>query len=80
MTYYKHIKYSSSHKKLGLWLTKDWRTLLENTAYYFNNGDKYEGNFKNGMYEGKGIMYNNKEGEKYEGNFKNGIKEGKGIE
>ena len=40
---------------------------------------KYIGEFKNGVYEGKGIYYYNN-GDKYEGNFKNGVKEGKGIE
>ncbi len=32
--------------------------------YYFNNGNRYEGDFKNDKREGKGIMYFNN-GEKY---------------
>ena len=44
----------------------------------YNNGDKYEGEFKNNLREGKGIMnYNN--GDKYEGEWKNNLREGKGI-
>ena len=44
----------------------------------YNNGDKYEGEFKNNLKEGKGIMiYNN--GDKYDGEFKNNeIIKGKG--
>ena len=44
----------------------------------YNNGDKYEGEYKNDLKEGKGIMiYNN--GDKYEGEFKNNeIIKGKG--
>ena len=43
----------------------------------FSNG-KYEGEFKNGKREGKGIMYYNS-GNRYEGEFKNGKFEGRGI-
>ncbi len=44
----------------------------------YENGDKYEGEWKNDFKEGKGKMiYNN--GEKYEGEWKNDLKEGKGI-
>ena len=46
--------------------------------YYFNNGDKHEGEWRNGNKEGKGIYYFNN-GERYEGDFRNGNKEGKGI-
>ena len=42
------------------------------------NGDIYEGEWKNGEFNGKGIYkYNN--GNKYEGEFKDGNKDGKGI-
>ena len=43
--------------------------------FYINNGNRYEGDWKNDKYEGKGIFYYNK-GDKYEGDFKNGLKEG----
>ena len=43
----------------------------------YNNG-RYEGQFRNGKREGKGIYYYN-DGNRYEGDWKNGIKEGKGI-
>ena len=43
----------------------------------YNNG-RYEGQFRNGKREGKGIYYY-KNGEKYDGECKNGLKEGKGI-
>ena len=46
--------------------------------YYYDNGDRYEGDFKNDKKEGKGIYYYNN-GDKYEGAFKNDKKEGKGI-
>ena len=50
--------------------------------YYFNvapwKGDRYEGDWKNGHKEGKGIYYFNN-GNRYEGDWKNGQKEGKGI-
>jgi hypothetical protein len=39
---------------------------------------KYEGEFKNKLRDGKGIMYYNN-GNKYEGEWKNDVKEGKGI-
>ena len=35
-----------------------------------NNGDKYEGEFKNNKKEGKGIIYY-KNGDKYEGEWEN---------
>ena len=45
---------------------------------YFENGEKYEGQFDKGEITGKGIyIWSN--GEKYEGDFVNGIKHGKGI-
>ena len=43
----------------------------------YKNG-KYIGSLKNGLREGKGIMYYNN-GNRYEGNFKNDKMEGKGI-
>ena len=45
---------------------------------YYSDGDKYEGDWKNGNMEGKGTYcYNN--GDKYDGDWKNDKKEGKGI-
>ena len=38
---------------------------------YYNNGDRYEGEWKNDKPEGKGIFYNNI-GNIYEGYYKNG--------
>ena len=45
---------------------------------YWNNGDIYEGDWKNDKREGKGIMFK-KNGDIYEGEWKNGLYEGKGI-
>ena len=39
--------------------------------YYYANGDKYEGEFANGLRHGNGIYYFFDNGEKYEGEFKN---------
>ena len=49
---------------------------------YYNNGFKYEGEWKNGLREGKGIYYLNKDnlqGDRYEGDFIKVQAEGKGI-
>ena len=46
--------------------------------FYYNDGARYEGDWKNGLREGKGIFYY-KNGNKYEGDWKNGLREGKGI-
>ena len=45
---------------------------------YYNNGDKYEGEFKNNKSHGKGIMTNSN-GNKYTGEWQNGFRDGKGI-
>ena len=47
----------------------------------FNDGRIYDGEWKNGLYHGKGIYTNcfDSKIEKYEGDFKNGKAEGKGI-
>ena len=45
---------------------------------YYNNGDRYEGDYRNSKKEGKGIYYYN-DGSRYEGDFKNGKKDGEGI-
>ena len=48
----------------------------------YENGDIYEGEFKNGIKEGKGIYkFNSSElkGDVYEGEFKSGVFEGKGT-
>ena len=51
--------------------------------FYNENGEKYIGETKNGLKDGKGILYYNKDDEKnrrkYEGEFKNDKKDGKGI-
>ena len=51
--------------------------------FYNEDGDKYFGETKNGLKEGNGILYYNKENQykrkRYEGEFKNDKLEGKGI-
>jgi len=51
--------------------------------YYNERGEKYIGEIKNYLKDGKGILYYNKDDEykrkRYEGDFKNDKKEGKGI-
>ena len=44
----------------------------------FPNGDKYEGEFKNGLFHGWGTLYY-RNGDKYEGNFRNDEKCGSGT-
>ena len=46
------------------------------TKKYFNG--TYVGEFKNGLREGKGVIYGDN-GDRYEGEYKNDLKEGKGI-
>ena len=41
-------------------------------------GDRYEGEFRNGQYNGKGI-YSHTSGERYEGDYKNNKRNGKCI-
>ena len=45
---------------------------------YYKNGDKYEGDWKNDKFDGKGIKYY-RNGDKYDGQWKNGQKNGYGI-
>ena len=51
-------------------------------TYYSNKepfkGDKYVGEFRNNLREGKGIYYYHN-GDRYEGEFRNNLREGKGI-
>ena len=44
----------------------------------YNNGDKYIGEWKNDLKDGKGIYYYNN-GDKYDGEYKTDLKDGKGI-
>ena len=46
--------------------------------YSYSNGEKYEGQFKNGERHGRGIL-NFPDGNKYIGLFKNGKRHGQGI-
>ena len=39
---------------------------------FYNDGDRYEGDWKDDIFDGKGIMYFN-DGDRYEGDWKNGI-------
>ena len=43
----------------------------------FGNGDRYEGEMKDGQFDGQG-SYTSKNGSRYEGGWKNGVKEGHG--
>ena len=45
---------------------------------YIINEDRYIGDFKDGVPDGKGLHYY-RTGEKYEGYFKKGVREGKGV-
>ena len=45
---------------------------------YWIDGDKYEGDQKNDLKDGKGIIYWI-DGGRYESDYKNGLYEGKGI-
>ena len=45
---------------------------------HYDNGERYEGEMKNGIREGKGTYYYNNSN-RYRGDWKNGMKEGKGI-
>ena len=45
---------------------------------YWENGDRYEGEWKNDEREGKGIYYLNN-GDRYEGEWKNGNKKEKEL-
>ena len=45
--------------------------------YWFPNGNRYEGEWKNGLMHGFGVMYY-KTGETYEGEWKDGLEDGKG--
>ena len=47
-------------------------------VYYFNNGDKYEGEWKKNNVDGKGIYYYDT-GDIYKGEWKNNTEDGKGI-
>ena len=51
--------------------------------FYNKNGERYIGKYKNGLKDGKGILYYNKDDinqkVKYEGDFKEDIIEGKGV-
>ena len=48
-------------------------------TFFYSNGKRYEGEWKDDMEDGLGIMYYNKRKDRYEGSFKKGKKEGKGI-
>lgn len=43
-----------------------------------SNGDTYIGEFKDGLYHGKG-QFNDKDGNVFDGEFQNGKKEGTGV-
>jgi hypothetical protein len=72
---------------IGITYNKDFNKLNEYNyindnkedrgTIYYNNNDIYEGETKNGMPEGRGILSTNNY--KYEGDFKSGKMEGRGI-
>ena len=77
------IKYNFDHKNESIKRVKYIGQVLNGVPegkgiMYFNNGDRYEGDWKNDNKEGKGIYYWNN-GNRYEGDIKNGKSEGKGI-
>ena len=45
---------------------------------HYSNGDKYEGGWKNGKRDGKGLWFA-EDGSSYEGELKEGLPHGKGI-
>ena len=56
---------------------------INNESEIDENGDKYVGEFKKGLRNGKGVLYYNEKDVykriKYVGEFRNGMREGKGI-
>lgn len=48
-------------------------------TYTFENGNKYQGNWKDGAFDGKGAFYW-KKGGSYDGQWKNGLKSGDGFD
>ena len=56
---------------------------INNETEIDKEGNKYIGEFKNGLRNGKGILYYNSKDyykrNRYEGEWKNGLREGKGI-
>jgi len=44
----------------------------------FPNGDKYEGEFRGGLFHGYGTLYS-RNGDKYEGSFRDDVKNGRGV-
>ena len=67
---YDMYKMTAAHKHLPLPSYVEVKNL--------DNGDKYEGEMKNGKMQGKGV-YLFANGEKYEGEFKDDMFEGKGV-
>ena len=47
--------------------------------YYYKNGNKYDGNWKDNKKEGKGSFFYSDKGEVYKGDFVNDLPNGKGI-
>jgi hypothetical protein len=56
----------------------DWRPEEGTGSYTDIAGDRYEGNFHNGLPEGHGVLIH-PNGDHYEGNFHNGLPEGHGT-
>lgn len=64
------------------YLEGTWKNgkLIKGKEYDLKDEDKiiYEGSFKNGLYDGKGVLFDHFMDEKYEGGFKKGKKDGVG--
>jgi hypothetical protein len=69
------FKYSSGIEYEGEWL----RNEHGHGKMYFPNGDFYDGFFKNGKYDGKGLL-RLADGTSYEGDFVEDEKHGRGVE
>ena len=74
------VTYSDGSKYVGTFNSSGQRH--GKGTYYWTNGDKYEGDWKNNSRTGKGIFYWEQEkwrGDRYKGDFVNNNRHGKGI-
>ena len=72
-------KYKKIELKNGIFIGNVIKNKKEGKGiFYYNNGAKYEGEYKNDLRNGKGIFYY-KEGHIYDGEWENDKKHGRGI-